>query len=186
MKFNKKNTSNFLFVLVLALFLIPYTRGMLQVYLTRFFSFSPSVIEQKDQKHIASYNWRLEGVNTESLDFSKSKGQVVLVNFWATWCPPCIAEMPSLQNLYTDYKHNVSFLFVTNEEDAVLDKFMKTKGYNFPIYRSHSTFPAPLDGSSLPTTYVIDKKGTIVMDKIGAANWNSKKVRNLLDDLISK
>ncbi|WP_378185136.1 TlpA family protein disulfide reductase [Aquimarina sp. W85] len=186
MKINKKNLSNLLFVLVLVLFLIPYTRGLLQIYLTRFFSFSPSVIEQKDQEHVISYDWVLEGVNTDNLDFNTCNGKVVIVNFWATWCPPCIAEMPSLQNLYISYKDRVTFLFVTNEEDAVLDKFMRSKGYDFPIYRSTTSLPVPLDASSLPTTYLIDRDGSIMINKTGAADWNTKQVRKLLDDLILK
>ncbi|TYP72895.1 TlpA family protein disulfide reductase [Aquimarina intermedia] len=186
MRFNNKNISNLIFVFILVLFLIPYTRGVIQVYITRILAFSPSVVEQKDRQYIASYDWKLEGVNTSGVDLKNLEGEVILINFWATWCPPCIAEMPSLQELHTDYKDTVAFLFVSNEENVVLNKFIKSKGYNFPIYRSRSEFPEPLDGSSLPTTYVIDKGGAIIMQKVGAADWNSKSVRRLLDSLIVK
>ncbi|WP_226294267.1 TlpA family protein disulfide reductase [Aquimarina algicola] len=157
---------------------------MMQIFLTRIFSFSPGVVEVDDRTQVKSYDWKLHGVNTESINFNEAKNKVILVNYWATWCPPCIAEMPSLQELYNDYKDDVVFLFVTTDDDPELNKFMKNKNYNYPIYRSLSEAPKPFDGTSLPTTYLIDKNGTIVIDKIGAADWNSNKVRKTIDDLL--
>jgi len=186
MKFDKKKISNLIFVVILLLFFIPNTRGMMQIVLTRIFSFSPSVVEVDERHPIDGYNWKLHGVNTDSFDFNNAQGKVVLVNFWATWCPPCIAEMPSLQKLYTDYKDKVVFLFVTTDDDKKLNKFMTAKEYDFPVYRSLSNYPKPFVSKSIPATYLIDKKGTIVIHKTGAANWNSSTVRKMLDDLIKE
>ncbi|UZO80537.1 TlpA family protein disulfide reductase [Aquimarina sp. ERC-38] len=158
---------------------------MMQIVITRIFSFSPGVIEQKDQKKVTDYQWELQGINTDSYNLQNAEGKVVLVNYWATWCPPCIAEMPSLQDLYDAYKDKVVFLFVTNEVNEDVDKFMNAKRYTYPVYRSRSEDPKPFVKSPIPQTYVLDKKGHIVMDKSGAADWNTTKVKETLDQLIA-
>ncbi|AXT60589.1 TlpA family protein disulfide reductase [Aquimarina sp. AD10] len=186
MKFNKKNISNAIFVIILILFFIPNTRGMMQIFLTRIFSFSPGVVSVEERKQVASYDWKLHGVNTESIDFNTAKDKVVLINYWATWCPPCIAEMPSLQELYNDYGEKVVFLFVTNEVDEDISKFMNAKKFNYPVYRSLSARPEPMVNNPIPQTYLIDKKGNIIIDKTNAANWNSDKVRSTLDELLAE
>ncbi len=184
MKLNRKKIYNLAFVIVLALFFIPNTRGMMQIFLTRIFTFSPSLVEVNEQEQVETYTWKLHGVNTQNINFDTAKGKVILINYWATWCPPCIAEMPSLQKLYDDYKDKIMFLFITMDDDPELNKFMKDKNYNYPIYRSLSETPKPFNGKTLPTTYLIDKKGNIIIDKVGAANWNSQTVREAIDKLL--
>ncbi|MFC5046579.1 TlpA family protein disulfide reductase [Aquimarina hainanensis] len=186
MKIDKNKITNIIFVIILVLFFIPSTRGMIQIVLTRIFSFSPSVVQVDERKKINSYDWKLHGVNTESINMQTAEGKVIVLNYWATWCPPCIAEMPSLQKLYTDYGDKVVFLFVTTDDDPELHKFMNDKHYNYPIYRSLSQTPHPFNGEKFPTTYVVDKKGNIVIDKVGAADWNSSTVRKVLDELLAE
>ncbi|WP_025666083.1 TlpA family protein disulfide reductase [Aquimarina megaterium] len=186
MKFNKKNISNVIFAIILILFFIPNTRGMMQIFLTRIFSFSPGIVKVEERTQVASYDWKLHGVNTESTNFNTAKDKVVLINYWATWCPPCIAEMPSLQKLYNDYKDEVVFLFVTTDDDPELNKFMKNKNYSYPIYRSLSEHPKPFVSKTIPATYLLDKKGNIIIDKVGAADWNSTKVRETIDNLLAE
>ena len=186
MKLNRKKISNLIFIIILILFFIPNTRGMMQIFLTRIFSFSPGTIAVEERVKVASYDWKLHGVNTESMNFNTAKGKVVLLNYWATWCPPCIAEMPSLQNLYNDYKDKVVFLFVTNEVDEDISKFMNAKRYNYTVYRSLGNDPKPFINNPIPQTYLIDKKGNIVIDKSNAWNWNSDKVRETLDELLAE
>ncbi len=186
MKFDQKKISNLIFVIILLLFFIPNTRGMMQIFLTRIFSFSPSVVDTEERMSVANYDWKLHGVNTDAMNFATAEGKVVVLNYWATWCPPCIAEMPSLQDLYTDYKDKVVFVFLTEDDDPELHKFMSDKDYNFPIYRSLSPHPKPFVHKPIPGTYVIDKKGSIVIHKVGAANWNSDSVRATLDQLIAE
>ena len=94
--------------------------------------------------------------------------------------------MPSFQELYTDYKDDVAFYFISGEDHETTNNFLKRKGYNFSSYRMLSEDPKPLDGYTLPSTYVIDKSGTIVVDKKGAADWNSQNFRNLLSQLLAE
>ena len=116
----------------------------------------------------------------EDINFNQSKDKVVIINYWATWCAPCIAEMPSLQELYTEFKDDVDFYFVTNDEPQKVNTFMSKNDYDMPSYRQRSQAPQILQSSSLPTTYMISKKGEIIMKKIGSANWSSDKVKNTI------
>lgn len=186
MKIDRKKISNILFVVLLLLFFIPSTRGMMQILLTRIFSMSPSVENRENPKKIASYQWKLQGITTGSLNAQKLEGKIILVNYWATWCPPCIAEMPSLQELYDVYKEKVVFLFITNEVDEDVHTFMNAKEYNFPVYRSLSESPKPLVHKTIPQTYLLDQEGKIIIDETGAADWNSKKVHAIIDQLIAQ
>ncbi|WP_025741492.1 TlpA family protein disulfide reductase [Aquimarina pacifica] len=188
MKFNKKNITNLIFATILVLFFIPNTRGMMQIYLTRIFTVSPDIMALKERKSLESYDWKLHGVNTESMNFNTTKGKVVVLNYWVTWKASSIAETPSLQKLYNDYKDKVEFVFLTTDDDPEIEKYMKGKKYNYPIYRSLSEHPSlfALDGKSFPTTYLINKNGEIVIDKVGPAYWNSDKVREILDALVSE
>ena len=181
--FNKKNISNIVFVIAIGLLLYPPTRewGMRQL------AFTPSVENTENAEILDSYNWDLKGVNVESVNFNEFEGKVIFVNFWATWCPPCRAEMPMIQKLYNDYKDKVAFVFVTNENWNTVKPFFDKNGYNLPVYNSISL---PLqkftETNSIPASYLIDKSGAILISKVGAADWNSKKVRKLLDDLTTK
>ena len=117
---------------------------------------------------------------------SELKGQVVFINFWATWCPPCIAEMPSIQNLYTDYKDKVEFLLVTNDPYSEINEFLSKNNYDFKILRPVTFNTSVFDVSTIPRTFLIDKTGRIIIDETGAANWNSDKVRLVIDNLLKE
>ena len=106
------------------------------------------------------------------------------MNLWATWCPPCIAEMPSMQKIYDAYGDRVVFLLVSNENQEKVTTFLKRKNLSIPSYYPLSSIPKEIASNSIPATYIIDKKGFIVVEKIGAANWNSTSVRKLLDNLL--
>lgn len=174
--------SNGIFVLVLFLFLYKPSR----IWMLRQISFSPSIESVEDSKQITDYNWQLKGLNATDIDFNNLKGKVIFVNFWATWCPPCIAEMPSVQEFYNDYKDKVAFVFVTSDEWRVVEKFYQKRGYDLPVYHSVSKYLKDLpEVSSIPRTFVIDKNGYIRVDKSGAADWNSKSFRTKIDELLN-
>lgn len=187
MKLKTPKFSNIVFVVIIALLVWPKTRQPIQVFMHKGLAmFSPSEVSENDWKTLTSYNWKLQTLDDVDYDFEMAKGKVVLVNFWATWCPPCIAEMPSLQGLYDNYGETIEFLLVSEEKEAIIQKFLNKYEYSFEIYRPITEIPGMLKTRSIPRTFIIDRYGHIVIDKTGAANWNSQAVRETLDRLIAE
>ena len=187
-KKKKNKIYNIIGIIVIAVMLIPQTREPIQVFLHKGLSFfnKSTVIEKAVRKDISNFNWKLRSSTNDILDFNSTKGKVVLINFWATWCPPCIAEMPSLQDLYNDYNEKVVFLFVTNDDFETVNKFKIKKDFNFEFYQSISNVPEELKTQSIPRTFIISKSGEIVVDESGAVDWNTETVRSQLDELLSE
>lgn len=188
MNFLKKHFSNILFLaFILILFLNPFGLGMkIKSNLIRLISFSPTVEKTEDVSTLSNYDWQLVSTQQQSIDFNSMKGKIIIVNFWATWCPPCIAEMPSLQKLYNDYKDKVQFILVAQDKAKNVDAFLEKNTYTMPIYYEKSSTPSLLQSKSIPATFLIDQQGKILIDKKGAANWNSASIRKLLDELSSQ
>lgn len=186
MKYLKKHWGNIIFLLVLGLVLIPQTRMPIQVFVQRIFSFSPSEISEDQRIVVEDYNWKLETLDGNFKNLSESKNRVLLINLWATWCPPCIAEMPSLQRLYDDYGDRVDFYFISAEKPEKLKKFMKEKGYTFPVFIQKQEAPLDFNSNSLPTTYLLSKNGELLIEKVGAAAWDNDAVKKLLDTEINR
>jgi thiol-disulfide isomerase/thioredoxin len=109
------------------------------------------------------------------------RGQVVLVNLWATWCPPCVQELPTLNEFYAAYKSN-GFLIIgidDGEELSVVQDFITSKGLTFPIwmdpnYLTESAFVT----MNLPSSYVIDRQGQVRLQWVGAIS------REMLDKYV--
>jgi len=187
MKTTKSRLKNIAFLLVVGLLLIPQTRQPIQIILNRGLAlFGPSTIEVSEQVMLSNYDWDLKDASGNIFHFKETKGKVILVNFWATWCPPCIAEMPSINDLHNIYKDKIEFVFVSNEEHQVINQFLNKKKYRFKVYNPVTMHPEAFDVSSIPRTFLIDKKGRIIIDKTGAANWNSETVRITIDSLLAE
>jgi thiol-disulfide isomerase/thioredoxin len=189
MKLNRKKISNIVFLIFIILILNPGTRSWFatpQAWIMRQLAFSPSIENVSDRINVPNYNWNLKGINSEDINFTALKGKVIFVNFWATWCAPCRAEMPMIQSLYTDYKDKIAFILVTSDNEKKVETFLKNNKYNLPMYNMLSREPKQFATRSIPASYLLDKNGNIIISKIGAANWNSDKVRKTLDELIKQ
>jgi len=180
-QFLKKHYSNILFVILIGLLLYPKSK----TWILRQISFSPGIEKIENRVKVSSYDWALEGLNTENFDFNQAKGKVVIVNFWATWCVPCIAEMPSLQALYDDYGDKVDFLLVTSDSSEKVMPFMEEHSFSMPIYNQISNAPSEFETRTIPKTFLINKSGEIVIEA-ARADWNTKKTRKLLDKLLAE
>lgn len=186
MKMDKSKIKNLIFLAIIVVLIIPQTRKPIQVLLQKGVMLirKPSIDKNKTSTKLTDYNWNLIDGSNASYNLQEAKGKVVLINFWATWCPPCIAEMPSLQKLYNDYNNKVVFLFVSNEELIDITPFLEKKQYAFEVYRPTSNYPDIFDVTSIPRTFLIDREGNIIIDETGATNWNSETVRSTIDGLL--
>lgn len=181
MTFNKKLISNIFYIVLLALLIYPKTR----VYFLRMLSFSPSVEKVSERAKLSTFDWQLQGINVPDMDFNQAKGKVVIVNFWATWCTPCVAEMPSLESLYKDFGDKIIFVLVTTDSPQKVIPFMKEKDFTMPIYNQISSNPPQFETSTIPKTFLVDKKGEIVIEA-SRADWDTAKTRKLINDLINE
>jgi len=184
MKITKKTALNvLLFAFVLSFFVTPLGH-MGKVFLNRLFAATPEIIEESSRQQLQSYNWRLKDANWNFFNFEKSKGKVVFINFWASWQLPSEAELKGIQELHDVYKDKVDFYIITNEERPPVEEFMKLKKLTFPVTYLIIGDPAPIEILEAPATYIIDKNGYIVVKEIEIADWETKKIRQLLNELI--
>ncbi|MEH6682643.1 MAG: TlpA disulfide reductase family protein [Sediminicola sp.] len=186
MKFTKKQWSNGLLIIAVAVLLFTPLGFQLKVAINRLFAGSASMVKEGLQTPLDTYQWQLVDREGAISDFKTQKGKVVLINFWATWCPPCVAEMPSMQKLYDGYGDKMAFMFVTTEDPKKVEAFMERHHYTLPIFYPRTEGPKALESKLLPTTYVIDREGRIRVAETGAADWNSDRTRTLLDGLLKE
>lgn len=135
---------------------------------------------QKD----ASYNFRLQNEQGEILDAQTLKGKTIFMNIWATWCAPCVAEMPGINKLYDKLKDNEDMVFLMVSEDREFQKakdWIAKKGFDFPIYKLATRLPDEYETNVIPTTVVISSEGKIVVKHTGMANYNTRRFRRLLE-----
>ncbi|MEQ8216700.1 MAG: TlpA disulfide reductase family protein [Arenibacter sp.] len=183
---NKKWILNIVFILAVLVLIFTPIGFKVKVLASKLLSTSAAMVKEGMQVPLGSYQWKLTDLENRSFDFENQRGRVILVNFWATWCPPCVAEMPSMQDLYNDYGDKVTFMFVTSDDRQKVENFLKRKNLDLPVYYPASETPETLKSKLLPTTYIINKEGNIVVAETGAADWNSSKTRTLIDGLLSQ
>jgi len=184
--FLKKHWSNILFFVVLILFILPQTRTKIQSWIVVPLIGSPEVFENQADKTSADYSVHLKDLQNKSINLEKSKGKPLLINFWATWCSPCLAELPGLVELYEEFGDDVDFYFVSNESADKLKSFLATKKLNIPVYMPNSKLPDFYSSNSIPTTYLINSEGKLVAKANGMANWDSNKVKETIKNLIKR
>lgn len=148
---------------------------------------NPKVEVTQEKKTVARYDFTLDGMDGPTLNLEEQRGKVIFINFWATWCAPCIAEMPSIQNLYDKFEDNPDVVFaMINVENkrSKAKKFIDRKEYTFPIYYPNaSRIPNVYSSDGIPTTYVIDKEGYVVYKKVGMASYDAEKFISFIENL---
>ncbi len=119
---------------------------------------------------------------------SQLKGQVVLVNFWATWCPPCQQELPSMERLFTDRPEGFTMLaLLSNDKVELADFVVDQKGLTFPVLDDTKGLAGVAYGvTGLPETFIIDKKGMIRKKVLGAEEWDSEENRAMITALLQE
>lgn len=100
------------------------------------------------------------------------QGNVIFLNFWATWCGPCVLEMPSIQALYDQMKDDIAVLCISDEEADTIQTFIDENGYTFPIYRIQGERPDDFATWGIPATFILTKEGKMAFRHTGSAQWD--------------
>lgn len=122
------------------------------------------------------------------VELSTLKGKVVFLNQWATWCPPCRAEMPAIEKLYKSVdKNKVVFVMLSLDEDSQnAVQFVKQKGFTFPVYVPAGPLPDAFSSQAIPTTLILDTTGQVAQRIEGMANYDTDEFRQYLTSLYPK
>ena len=132
----------------------------------------------------ANFDLKLRDVEGNIVPLSDLKGKVIFLNFWATWCPPCVAEMPAINNLHKEMGDEVAFVMLSVDqkfEKAV--SFKERKNYGLPIYSLAGELPAMYRSSAIPTTFVIDAQGNLALTHKGMADYDTEEFKEFLNSL---
>ena len=190
-KFIKKNAFTILMIIIVGiLFFSPNAKSFVlrQIVATGLFNAS---IEKKDvaTANLANADFDFTDEEGNLKNTSSLRGKVVFINFWASWCPPCRAEFPSIEKLYTQFKDNPDFIFLTINEDsdpAAGKAYLEKEGFTVPMYQSKGNVPAEVYSGTLPTTVVLDKNGIVRYHHAGIANYASNKFVRQIKELINE
>jgi thiol-disulfide isomerase/thioredoxin len=182
----RKNLVNGLFYMVLLLLLVnPSAKAMVIQGLMKLGLFQPRVSSNaKPLTTSADVNFIDE--KGKSVSLPSLKGKVVFINFWATWCPPCIAELPAINELHKQLTGNKNIVFLLVDADNNLKKslpFMASHHFNLPVYMTSASVPGEMMGNSIPSTVVLNKQGQIIFHHEGAADYTNQKFAAYLKKL---
>ena len=135
-------------------------------------------------------DFNFPGLDGKMIRLADQKGKVVLVNIWATWCPPCVDEMPSMEKLYQKFKgQDFEILAVSIDETGLkaVAPFMKKTGLTFPaLIDSKGTIKATYGITGVPESFIIDKQGVLIKKIVGPVDWATPKVFSFFSELIQK
>ncbi len=143
------------------------------------------IIEEGDH----APEFRLSALDGKQMGLSDYRGKVVMVHFWATWCPPCVEELPTLERIYRSFAgRDFELLAVSVDEGGVetVTSFMQRNKLTLPVLLNPGGSVAKSYGTfKFPETYLLDRSGVVRYKMIGAADWslpaNVKAIRDMID-----
>lgn len=189
MKFTRKKITDYilngLLILAVLIFLIPSWRISFQGWMqslflkeVQFSDINRTVVPQEAQ------NWGLFDMNSTLYNFREFKGKPIVMSFWATWCPPCRAELPELKSLKSKFENQVEFIAVSEETIEVIQASELHLDYTFLF--STTKIPAFYEVTSLPTLLIFDKELRIVFRTVGAGDIDNDENVKFLHKLIQE
>src|SRR5690606_29152824 len=150
---------------------------------------------QSTEKPIRTFNLNdentdieLKGYNgTPDANLKDFRGKVVFLNFWGSWCPPCVEEMPGIQKLYETKGDQMAIVLITmKDRPEKFLPFLQENNYSMPVYEASSLLPKQLIPGSFPTTYILNKKGEIVLKEIKSVDWGSDEALSMVQKFIDE
>ncbi|TVR40503.1 MAG: TlpA family protein disulfide reductase [Cryomorphaceae bacterium] len=165
---------------VLVLLVIPDGRVWVQRGLIQTGIFGSTKANEKQALDASTLNWQLADLNGNRFVLADFSDKPLFLNFWATWCAPCRAEMPSILSLMEQTGGEAHFVLVTYDPPEKVRAFLENHGWDLPVYFPLQNAPPELEASSLPTTLVINTANEIIHRSEGMRNWGSKKAVELV------
>jgi thiol-disulfide isomerase/thioredoxin len=154
------------------------------IWLSIFACSSKSVKDSESkQKDYLDYNINLIKVNGENISMNQFKNEVIFLNIWATWCPPCRKEMPSIEALKNRFDNSIKFVLISPEKADVIIDYLSSSNLQLPVYRITQNLPPVLQDEYIPRTYIIDRFGQIVHKHVGERDWNTDEIYEFLSFL---
>lgn len=188
----QKNISTLLMLIVLAVLLISpeaKTFVLRQLIATGLFNAKIETPYTEESRAHPNADFGFSDEKGNQMHTADLRGKVVFINFWASWCPPCRAEFPSIQILYNRFKDDKEVVFLSLNEDsdfATGKAYLEKENFSFPMYRSTSNIPSEVYSGVLPTTLVLDKAGRIRLHHTGFANYASENFISQLQALMEE
>lgn len=173
------NKKQMVFLGVFALFLALFIIG----YVAKDRQFGRKIITSGDR----APEFRLQATDGRSVSLSNFRGKVVMVHFWATWCPPCVEELPTIDKLNrTIADKDFQLLAVSvDDETSEVAAFLKKHGLNLPVLLDPGRKTAGLYGTyKFPETYIVDRRGVVRMKVIGPRDWSNPANVKLVQDML--
>jgi thiol-disulfide isomerase/thioredoxin len=128
---------------------------------------------------------RLKDLHGQPINLEKYKGKTIFINFWATWCKPCIQEMPSIEKAKNIFQNNeVIFLMASSESTEEIGTFRNTHNYDFNYVRIENS--EDLEIQTLPTTFIFNAEGKLVFSESGYRKWNEKANIDMILKIVNK
>jgi len=144
-------------------------------------------VEEREPIDLSGTFKTLDGEDVPLID-SDLESEVLFLNLWATWCLPCLEEMPAMASLYQEYSdQGLAMVAVSNEDPEVVRGFLEEHPYPFKILLDpEDTLSPQLNIKALPTTFIVDRQGRIALQQLGSYAWDSpamiEQFRTLLAD----
>lgn len=140
---------------------------------------TPAVVTQGKSEFSKIKLTELDGT---PIDLTQYKGKAVFINFWATWCRPCVQELPSIQQAMNKLNNkDIVFLFASNEATAEIEDFKKSNKYSFHYVKVENI--EYLNITALPTTYIFNSAGELVFSEMGYKKWDDQTNIDLITNL---
>jgi thiol-disulfide isomerase/thioredoxin len=182
-------STTLLLLFALAMVISPQVKGKVIEGLMKVGLFQPDLPKDKEIKAPLVLENEVVFIDKtgKEVRLSSLRGKVVFINFWATWCPPCIAEMPSIHQMAQQFKENDKLVVLTIDVDQDFQKslkFMQKRNFDLPLYALASAVPSAYLGNSIPTTIVLSKQGKLVFKQEGGADYTNQEFIGFLNKLI--
>lgn len=143
----------------------------------------PKITLVNKETQVFDYRGRFVDMQGNPVDLGSYRGKTVFINLWATWCPPCRAEMPHISEMYKKVKDtpDLEFLMIALDKDFEKSKkYIHEKGFTFPVVHAAFGLNESLQSEAIPTTLVVSPEGEVIFYQEGMSNFDTEEFRDFL------